>query len=616
MAEATLNFDETTLDTSSDLYHLYDRLYQGMVKANEVDPPAFPSSDDLLVKDSNGQIAFDSDGNPIFDSVKTALVEQMSAAYSDILLKNSAYLFANAIMSVMSGGTGSGGNQSATRFVSRAGDSMQGAFSAWYGFDAGVNGQKIFEVSIDANEKKWANIFGNLKVAEDAEVSGLVKLGQGVAFDGNKAIYIDNGALNFDWQDLKFKGNVEVDSGSFTLGNVKIDQSGIFWNNLEFYHSGNANKPEIDWVMNDAEINGNLLTKGDGTINGMLAVKDGFSFSVNTEDGIQKLLYSEAISELDENCNLKEKIVTILNSDFQIINGHGIKFNQDYIVRVRDLDTVSFAAPGMTLNLGDSDGNKLTSKISLQSDIWDYSSVYKIISKEGAGNFPNGLRAQCAVSASMVLETFYIDKNNLGVLFNKQLRLGELNGPIIFSDTNNGSLNIELPFTYFSNGDTKTENIGLWMYYAPTTSLFKNQALDTSATLHLSTDGEFIAFDNPVEANFFSIKSEQYHTRLIEDALFFDDGKFIEGVSDGLRFSGNGYFYGNISSPSFASGFAGYGWAIKDEVTHGGFHATFDSITIRKKMRVYELEVQKTSCTNGSLWVSDSCSGDEVIMMD
>ena len=36
-------------------------------------------------------------------------------------------------------------------------------------------------------------------------------------------------------------------------------------------------------------------------------------------------------------------------------------------------------------------------------------------------------------------------------------------------------------------------------------------------------------------------------------------------------------------------------------------------LTVRKKMRVYELEVQKISVTNGSLWVSDSCSGDEVV---
>jgi len=44
----------------------------------------------------------------------------------------------------------------------------------------------------------------------------------------------------------------------------------------------------------------------------------------------------------------------------------------------------------------------------------------------------------------------------------------------------------------------------------------------------------------------------------------------------------------------------------------GNISATFDDLTIRKKMRIYELEVQKQSVTNGSWWVSDACSGDLV----
>ena len=45
---------------------------------------------------------------------------------------------------------------------------------------------------------------------------------------------------------------------------------------------------------------------------------------------------------------------------------------------------------------------------------------------------------------------------------------------------------------------------------------------------------------------------------------------------------------------------------------YGGYAATFDELTVRKKMRIYELEVQKISVTNGSLWISDACSGDLV----
>lgn len=611
MAEAKLNFDETTLDQTSDLFHLYDRLYQGMVKANEVDAPTFPSSEDLLVKDSDGNITFDANGNPILDSAKQAQIDQISASYSDILMKNSAYLFANAIMSVMTGGGENGGGTSATGFVSRGGDSMKGALSAWYGFDAGVNGQKIFEVSIDANEKKWAIVHGNLRVTEGAEIKGLLNFGDGIAFDGNRTIYVDNGNLVIEYQDIMMKGNVTVD-GTFTLGDVVINKDGIFWDKYEFYHSGNSNKSDVDWTMNNGTVHGNMVVKGSASVDGKFSALGGFTLG----DLQKALLYSEVISSLDDDGNLVNTAQVVLDSDFRIINGHGIKFDDDYIVNVRNSNVVSFSAPGMIMNLGDSDNGKQTEKISLQSDIWDYSNNFKIISKEGAGNFPNGLRAQCAVNGSAVLETYRTDENNLGVLFHKQIRFGATDGPAIYRDPITGGLNIQIPYINGEVDGHPTEQLSFNTYFAQTTSPFRNKSLSWSATLHFFTDAEFFAFDKPVESEYFAIKSDQYHTRLIEDALFFDDGKFIEGVTDGLRYSGNGYFDGNISSSSFASGFAGYGWAVKDEITNGGFHATFDSLTVRKKMRVYELEVQKISCTNGSLWVSDYCSGDEVIALD
>lgn len=611
MADAQLNFNEEELDKKSDLYHLYDRLYQGMVKANEIDPPTFPSSEDLLVLDSNGNPVFDSNGEPVLDQDKKEEVDKVSSNYSTILMKNSAYLFANSILSVMSGGGGSGEGSVTTGFVSRGGDSMKGALSAWYGFDAGVNGQKIFEVSIDADEKKWAIVHGNLKVKGDAEFSGVLNFGDGIAFGGNKTIYLDNDSLVIERQNISMKGDVAVD-GTFTLGDVVINQDGIFLDKHEFYHSGNSNKSDVDWTMKDANVHGNLSVKQDALVDGALSVGGGFSLGT-----IQKnLIYSETIDQIEEDGNVTSIARTVLDSDLRIINGHGIKFDEDYIINVRNSQVVSFSAPGMIMNLGDSDNGKQTSKISLQSDIWDYSNNFRLVSKEGAGNFVNGLRAQCAVNGSSVLETFRTDVDNLGVLFPKQIRFGATDGPAIYQDTTTGGLNIQIPYV---NGETEghpTEQLKFNTFFAQTTSPFRNKALDWSATLHFMTDGEFFAFDKPIEAEYFAIKSEQYHTRLIEDALFFDDGKFIEGVVDGLRYSGNGYFDGNISSPSFASGFAGYGWAIKDEITNGGFHATVDSLTVRKKMRVYELEVQKISCTNGSLWVSDFCSGDEVIAIE
>ena len=48
------------------------------------------------------------------------------------------------------------------------------------------------------------------------------------------------------------------------------------------------------------------------------------------------------------------------------------------------------------------------------------------------------------------------------------------------------------------------------------------------------------------------------------------------------------------------------------ETATGGVSATFDEVVARRKFRAYEFEVEKTSVTNGSFWISDSCSGDTV----
>ena len=98
----------------------------------------------------------------------------------------------------------------------------------------------------------------------------------------------------------------------------------------------------------------------------------------------------------------------------------------------------------------------------------------------------------------------------------------------------------------------------------------------------------------------------------MKNELFFNDGVYWISLQDGVKHYGNAYMVNDIGSVTFSSGFAGSGWKIYKNKLTGNICATFDELTIRKKMRVYELEVQKISATNGSLWVSDSCSGDLV----
>lgn len=173
MSEAKLNFNPDALDKTSALYDLYSRLYQGMHEANEVEAPDFTSAPPYLTNE-DGSVKKDDLGVPQVDhgAIATEL-----AKFSDILMQNSAYLFANAILSVIGGNAGSGGT-AGVGFVSRNGDSMVGKLSANQGFESGMNGTKIFETIIDADSNSWAIVTGSLRVTEDVTVGGQLNLSE------------------------------------------------------------------------------------------------------------------------------------------------------------------------------------------------------------------------------------------------------------------------------------------------------------------------------------------------------------------------------------------------------------------------------------------------------
>ncbi|MBO6252447.1 MAG: hypothetical protein J6O49_02165, partial [Bacteroidaceae bacterium] len=167
MAAAQLNFDEATLDRTSGLYDLYSRFYQGMRTANQVDAPDYTTNPPLTPQ----------------GAVDEAEIATQLAAYSDILMKNSAYMMANAIMSTVSGG-GSGGT-AGVGFLSRNGDSMVGKLTALYGFEAGIQNTKIFDVYHNAvSNKNFAQVYGSLVVDEDETITGQLNLGDSGIFFG------------------------------------------------------------------------------------------------------------------------------------------------------------------------------------------------------------------------------------------------------------------------------------------------------------------------------------------------------------------------------------------------------------------------------------------------
>lgn len=588
MARASLNFNEEALDTSSVLYDLYSRLYDGMMLANQTTPPDYTT--DPPVNE--------------LGEVDIAAINEGLAAYSLILTKNSAYLFANAIVNAIGAGGSGGGQGGGLGYISRSGDSMTGQLNSLYGFTAGFDNNIILEVDRNTDGDNFAYIYGNLN-AESITAEGKLVLEPtvGLYFGSTQLLYVDSesGKLHINWSDIKLSGSIDLDQ--ITIGEIRIVPEGIFIGEDEFWHSGNSNLSTVDWNMRNSHIYGDLLVDGVCAINGELSAIRGFGVGA---EGVV-LIASQYNEGVDGRPYIR------MSSDLDIVSGYGVKFQGKYIIRVRSgaENVVSFSAPGKVLNFGDSDGTTATTRISLQSDIYNSANSYRMVSVYGDGNFPNSLSAGCGNSGVTVLQTYYVSPTDMGIVFQKNIRLGNIEGPLITNDNNR--LCFSEKYVYVDNGGQQHfKYVPFTIGLAGTTSLLRNLSINNSASLHFDTEAEFFVFDKPIESAIFSIKSENYKTRLIENALFFDDGIWIEGVTGGMSIHGNAQFSDSISSLLYSSGFAGSGWGVNRDAIYGGYEATFDSLTIRKKMRVYELEVQKMSITNGSLWVSDSCSGDLV----
>lgn len=597
MAQASLNFNEEALNKKSALYDLYSRLYNGMVAASTVTPPDVTTNPPLT---ETGE-------------VDTAAITKSFTDYSTILMKNSAYLFASSILAIFQsggGGGGEGGGDSTFNFISRSGDSMHGKLFARYGFEAGDNNQTVFETFVN-DGKGIASITGKLFVSGDVSTEGSISV------KGMAAISYADGKLVFgeDGAAIVLKDNVTV-NGSISLGTLKISPGGITLDDLVYYYAGNSNLPTVDWTMKDGSVAGDLTVEGVSTLKGLLQASSGFSFSINGEEHLTLKTHVDGDNSEDR---------LTLQEDLYLTANKGIKHNDTYIIKSEKFEDtldgsiptvreeISFAAPGMIMNLGGlSDGDTNSQYISLKAGIRNRLGVTQIISPDGDGNFTNSLSAGCGNAGPKVMETYYADVKNMGVAFYRNIALGDMDGARIVTNDDTKKVVLAIPFTYMSGSVPITIFDKVSMGARDSTSLFRDQSLAHGFTSEFDTDAEMFAFKKPVEVPSISIISDKYKTRLIENALFLNDGIFIEGVNGGMRFTGDGFFSGNISSSKFASGFVGYGWAIMKDALSGNYQATFDSLTVRKKMRVYEMEVQKISATNGALWVSDSCSGDLV----
>lgn len=510
---------------------------------------------------------------------------------TSVRLKNTAYGFASAIAGSVDG-TGSGESGGILLdYLKKSGGDMSGILRANYGFEAGIGNNRV----LATYEERHINEAGEI-VGTDygVRISGQLHVGGSNFYLGDKRVLsYDNtsGTASFDVPQLYFRVAKMQSDGEFIIGasrenGILITPTLLQVGGKDVYHAGNANLGTVDWSMLNASVGGELKVTGNTILSGEL-----------------RALYGSHLGS-------GGKTIAQFNDNEMALNGF-LSFGVSYGIKINGIP-VLFRAGEQEIQLGSIGGDLLlggdhTAKIRLLSGISDTDGNYILVSAYGDAYFPGSLIVRHNRGADL-LSSYRTDANDEGIILHKRLRFSTAEGAYL---TGNRS-----GIYFYSNviqdreGERVIQPCCSQIEHRISGSLYKPQNRD-SYTLYICTDTDLVTLNNPLEVKGY-IGIDGSYTRLAADSLFFSETSRLQSVAGGIKHYGNSVFRDNLSSELFSSGFAGSGWAIMLNRTTGGVTATFDEIVARRKFRAYEFEVLKISATNGSLWVSNSCSGDSV----
>lgn len=501
---------------------------------------------------------------------------------TSIRLHNTAYGFAYAIAGAVEGG--GSGNQGGILldYLQKAGGDMSGMLRANYGFEAGIGNHRVVELFSEDGEQ-GARIHGTLDL-----------FGEGITLAGRPflSFIYETGTVFLDSRTIDFGTSSIVSSGELIFGSrdegVLVTSENMLISGKPVYHAGNANLSSVDWTMRDAFVAGDIQVEGSAVLSGYLKALNGAEIGANGK-ALMRWMDDEMFA----------------TGFLSFAPDYGIKINDCLVLGRAGTSDIVIGGIGGDLLLGSGS----TNKIKLISGIMDTDADYMLLSPYGAAYFPDSLTVRHNYG-EVVLSSYRMDSDDEGIVVHKRLRFGDSRGAYLHTAANGLALHSFFDYTDPDNAVTHKIELNTVIRYGISTSLFSPQDR-TVGSLLIETGADTVLFDKPVETkSYFSVNGTL--TRLAGGALYLGNDIYLLGVSDGIKHYGNAYMLGDISSEYFSSGFAGSGWAIAKNKSTGNVVATVDELTVRKRMRVYELEVQKTSVTNGSLWISHSCSGDTV----
>ncbi len=497
---------------------------------------------------------------------------------TSIRLHNTAYNFASAIAGSVAGEGSESGGGILLGYLKKTGGDMTGVLRANYGFEAGIGNTRILETYRETAGEGDSPVYG-------VRVFGDMRIGGGNLFIGGKNIirysvedgiaYMENPVISFGSSALRCSG--EMIFGTDRKTGVVVSSDAMYIKNHGVYHAGNANLDTVDWSMRNAAVSGTLQVSGAVVLSDELSALYGVKLGYGGKD---------VLRVLDGNVRL--------DGFLKIAPVYGVKIGEvPVLVRANESDIRLSCDAGHLLL-----GSENTLMVKLFTGLTDIDGDNILISKYGGAYFPDSFRAAHNYGADL-LSTYRVNDTDEGVVIHKRLRFGSAEGVYLSGDKQ------QLSFCGASDSAVFGFRVSSSVYQIPDSG---------SRSFYLRTDCDFVTSDKPVEAKG-HIGIDCSPTRLTDGHLYLSPEHYLMSATDGVKHFGNAYFAGSLSSERFSSGFAGYGWAIAKNATTGGVAATFDEVTVRKKMRIYELEVQKNSATNGALWVSDSCSGDRVVKL-
>nr|DAM19535.1 MAG TPA: hypothetical protein [Bacteriophage sp.] len=510
---------------------------------------------------------------------------------TSIRLHNTAYGFAEAIAGSIAGEGSGGGDGILIDYLPKSGGNMNGPLGADYGFGAGIDNHRVLETFREAVTDNTGVVTGydyGVRISGDLHVGGsnlyIGSMQPFVCDPSTQTVYLRVGTVDFTDASLHLRNELLL--GESKENGIYMTADGLFFHGQEIYHGENANRDNVDWKMRNGMVAGDLKVAGHVEISGLFRALHGAELGA---DG--KQLFSVTRDHLS------------CFADLSFSAGYGVRISGVTVLKGSGARDVRLEGAGGDLLLG----GDHTNKVRLMSNLTDIDGEHVLVSNYGAAYFPDSLRVRHNYGNDL-LSTYRVDSEDEGIVVHRKLRFGNTSGGYFTTSGGHLAYFSEAEFPVVSGGGR--EEVGTLFGHIPSISLYAAQN-KRSSSFCISTTGDFIVCLNPVEASG-HIGIAGTLTRLTRDGLFFTDDIHLQQIADGMRLSGNVYFDGSLSSRLFTSGMAGSGWAIRRSITTGSVAATFDELTIRKRMRVYELEVQRALATNGSLWVTDSCSGDSV----